>query len=86
MPSTAWPNTTGVTPLSIAMAKVPAKQSELLTREEIARLFANCSHPVHHILLQTMYASGLLVSEACALRVTDIDSHSDRIGESSRSL
>ena len=63
----------------IAMAKVPSKQPELLAREEIARLFANCSHPVHRMLLQTMYASGLRVSEACALQVTDIDSHSDRM-------
>ena len=63
----------------IAMAKVPAKQPELLAREEIARLFTCCSHPVHRMLLQTMYASGLRVSEACALRVTDIDSHSDRM-------
>jgi site-specific recombinase XerD len=63
----------------IAMAKVPAKQPELLAREEIARLLAHCAHPVHRMLLQTMYASGLRVSEACALRVTDIDSHSDRM-------
>jgi integrase/recombinase XerD len=63
----------------IAMAKAPAKQPELLAREEIARLLAHCSHPVHRMLLQTMYASGLRVSEACALRVTDIDSHSDRM-------
>ena len=63
----------------IAMAKVPAKQPELLAREEIARLFTCCSHPVHRMLLQTMYAAGLRVSEACALRVGDIDSHSDRM-------
>lgn len=63
----------------IAMAKVPQKQPELLAREEIARLFANCSHPVHRMVLQTMYAAGLRVSEACAVRVTDIDSHSDRM-------
>ena len=31
------------------------------------------------MLLQTMYAAGLRVSEACALRVGDIDSHSDRM-------
>ncbi|MBK9443570.1 MAG: site-specific integrase [Comamonadaceae bacterium] len=51
----------------IAMAKVPSKQPELLAREEITRLFASCSHPVHRMLLQTMYASGLRVSEACGL-------------------
>ena len=63
----------------IPMAKVPAKQPELLAREEIARLFAACSHPVYRMLLQTMYAAGLRVSEACALRVSDIDSAPDRM-------
>ena len=63
----------------IPMAKTPEKQPELLAREEIARLFAICWHPMHRMLLQTIYATGLRVSEACALRVGDIDSHSDRM-------
>ena len=63
----------------IAFAKVPAKQPELLAREEISRLFAVCSHPVRRMLLQTIYATGLRVSEACVLRVSDIDSHRDRM-------
>ena len=63
----------------IPMAKVPAKQPELLAREEIAHLFAACWRPTHRMLLQTVYATGLRVSEACALRVGDIDSHSDRL-------
>lgn len=63
----------------IPMAKVPAVQPELLSRNELARLFAACSSPVHRMLLQTMYATGLRVSEACALRVKDIDSAPDRM-------
>lgn len=63
----------------IPMAKTPDKQPELLAREEIARLFAICWHPMHRMLLQTIYATGLRVSEACALHVGDIDSHSDRM-------
>jgi integrase/recombinase XerD len=63
----------------IPFAKAPAKQPQVLAREEIARLFANCANPVRRMLLQTIYASGLRVSEACALRVTDIDSASDRM-------
>jgi integrase/recombinase XerD len=63
----------------IPMAKVPAVQPELLSRNELSRLFAACSSPVHRMLLQTMYATGLRVSEACALRVKDIDSAPDRM-------
>lgn len=63
----------------IPMGKVPATQPELLSREEIARLFAACLSPVHRMLLQTMYATGLRVFEACALRVKDIDSAVDRM-------
>lgn len=63
----------------IPMAKVPAVQPELLSRKEIARLFAACSSPVHRMLLQTMYATGLRLFEACALRVKDIDSAPDRM-------
>ena len=50
----------------IPMAKAPAKQPELLAREEIAHLFAACWRPTHRMLLQTVYATGLRVSEACA--------------------
>lgn len=63
----------------IPMAKVPATQPELLSREEIARLFAACSNPVYRMVLQSIYAAGLRVFEACALRVRDIDSATDRM-------
>jgi site-specific recombinase XerD len=61
------------------MAKVPQKQPELLSRPEISRLFAACPHPGHRMLLQTLYASGLRISEACGLQVADIDSSPDRM-------
>ena len=63
----------------VPFAKVPAKQPELLGREEIARLFTACLHPAKRMLLQTMYATGLRVSEACVLKVCDIDSARDRM-------
>ena len=63
----------------IPMAKVPQTQPQLLARAEIAALFAACTQPLHRILLQTIYAAGLRVSEACALQVTDVDSQPDRM-------
>lgn len=63
----------------IACAKVPQTQPFLLGRGEIAGLFAACVHPLHRMLLETIYAAGLRVSEACALRVIDIDSQPDRM-------
>jgi integrase/recombinase XerD len=65
--------------LHIPMAKVPVTQPELLSREEIARLFATCTNHVYRMILQTIYATGLRVFEACALRVRDTDSAPDRM-------
>lgn len=69
----------GRSDFQIPMAKVLAKQPELLAREEISRLFAACNSLTHRVLLQTVYATGLRVSEVCGLRVKDIDSATDRM-------
>lgn len=63
----------------IPFAKVPAKQPELLGRQEVSRLLTACLQPAKRMLLQTMYATGLRVSEACVLKVRDIDSARDRM-------
>lgn len=63
----------------IPLAKAPAIQPELLSRQQIAQLFAACISPARRMLLQTIYAAGLRVSEACTLRVADIDSAPDRM-------
>lgn len=63
----------------IPMAKVPQTQPHLLARAEIAALFAACHQLTHLTLLQTIYAGGLRVSEACALQITDVDSQPDRM-------
>ena len=63
----------------IPQAKAPQKQPQVLARAELAALFAACHHPLHRALLQTIYAGGLRVSEACALRLTDVDSQPDRM-------
>ena len=70
---------TDIAHLRPPMARVPQTQPELLAREEIVRLFFSCSHPVYRTVLQTVYAAGLRISEACALRVGDIDSAPDRM-------
>ena len=61
------------------MARVPHKQPHLLAREEIACLLFCCADPAYRMALQTMYATGLRVSEACALTVRDVDSGADRM-------
>lgn len=63
----------------VPMAKAPARQPELLSRLEIARLLACCAHPVYRMLLITLYASGLRVTEGSQLRIQDIDSSADRM-------
>jgi integrase/recombinase XerD len=63
----------------VPMAKAPARQPELLSRLEIARLLACCAHPVYRMLLTTLYATGLRVTEGSQLRIHDIDSGADRM-------
>lgn len=55
-------------------ARAPQRLPEILSREEIERLFAAANLLKHRVLLMTTYAAGLRVSEVCALRVSDIDS------------
>ena len=63
----------------VPMAQVPQRQPELLGREEIARVLQACRHPIYKTVLQTIYGTGLRISEACALKVKDIDSAQDRM-------
>lgn len=55
-------------------ARAPQKLPQILSREEIERLFAAATQFKHRVLLMTTYGAGLRVSEVCALRVGDIDS------------
>lgn len=52
----------------------PSKLPEILSREEVARLFAHTGLPRHRVVLMTAYAAGLRVGEVVRLRVQDIDS------------
>src|SRR4029453_6346004 len=53
--------------------KQPQKLPEILSREEVCRLLAAPPNPKHRLLLATIYAAGLRVSEAVALKVSDVD-------------
>jgi integrase/recombinase XerD len=47
---------------------------QVLSAEELQRLFRATRHPKHRALLMTTYAAGLRVSEVVRLQVTDIES------------
>lgn len=65
--------------VAIPYARTPQRQPEILSREELARLFDAAGNLRSRTLLMTTYAAGLRVSEVCALRVADIDSAPDRM-------
>ena len=62
-------------PLGIAPQRLP----EILSREEIARLFAATTRLGPRTFLMLAYGTGLRLSELRHLRVADIDSHADRM-------
>jgi integrase/recombinase XerD len=63
----------------VPLAKAEQRLPEILSREELARLF-ECSAPGKpRTLLLTAYGLGLRVGELCRLRVCDVDGHADRM-------
>lgn len=65
--------------LDIPMAKVPKRLPQVLSREEVTRLFAHCQNLRARTLLMTKYAAGLRLTELCWLQVADIESAPDRM-------
>ena len=61
------------------MAKVPKRLPQILSREQVARLFAHCKTLRERTLLETLYATGMRLSEVCALELSDIESATDRM-------
>jgi integrase/recombinase XerD len=53
--------------------KVPHTLPDILSGEEVELLLAALEPVAHRMVLMTAYAAGLRVSEACALRVEDLD-------------
>ena len=65
--------------LDIPMAKVPKRLPQILTRIEVSRLIDAAQTMRGRTLLAATYAAGLRVSEVCALKLTDIESASERM-------
>ena len=65
--------------LDIPMAKVPKRLPLILSRDQVASLFAHCQNVRDRTLLETIYATGLRLAELCALELTDIESAPDRM-------
>ncbi len=65
--------------LEIPMARVPKRLPQVLTREEVQRLFAHCGDLRSRALLMTTYGAGLRLAEVCALQLGDIESAPDRM-------
>ena len=63
----------------IPLAAAPQRLPEILSREELARLFSVARHLKSRTFLMLSYGTGLRLSEMCHLRVADIDSHADRM-------
>jgi site-specific recombinase XerD len=63
----------------VPLAKSQQKLPEILSREELARLFAAAAEGKPRTVLMTAYGLGLRVGELCRLRVADIDGPADRM-------
>jgi site-specific recombinase XerD len=58
----------------IPFPRAGRKLPTVLSPDEVTRLLRAVPHPKHRAVLMTIYAAGLRISEAVALKVTDIDS------------
>jgi site-specific recombinase XerD len=58
----------------IPFAKIPRLFPVVLSPSETGKFLSAVEDPKHRVLLTTIYACGLRISEACNLRVADIDS------------
>lgn len=59
--------------IHIPRSKRPVKQPDILSSIEIEKLLKSIENIKHKAIVALMYATGLRVSEACNLKITDID-------------
>lgn len=58
----------------IPWPKRPQTLPDILTGEEVERIFQQIASLKHRAILMIAYGAGLRISEACALKVSDLDS------------
>lgn len=63
----------------VPLAKAEQRLPEILSRQELARLFECAAPGKPRTVLMTAYGLGLRVGELCKLRVADVDGHADRM-------
>lgn len=60
--------------MDLPTTKVTYRLPEILSRSEVETIIQSCVNIKHKTLLMVIYSAGLRVSEAVALRMSDIDS------------
>ena len=59
--------------VKLPYAKVPQRLPEVLSKEEVVKLFSAIDNEKHKLMIKLLYSSGLRVSELVHLRVQDFD-------------
>ncbi|MBN2052623.1 tyrosine-type recombinase/integrase [Candidatus Woesearchaeota archaeon] len=59
--------------INLPFSKLPKALPEVLTQEEVVKLFSAIDNPKHSLMIRLMYSAGLRVSELVNLRVKDFE-------------
>jgi integrase/recombinase XerD len=65
--------------VQVPLGKAEQRLPQILSREELAQLFACAGDGKPRTVLMTAYGLGLRLGELCRLRVEDVDGHADRM-------
>lgn len=57
----------------IKYSRIPKKLPEVLTKEEVVRLFSTIRNEKHLLMVKLMYSAGLRISELVHLRIKDLE-------------
>lgn len=59
--------------VNLPFSKLPKRLPEVLSQEEVVRLFSAIKNQRHSLMVRLMYSAGLRVSELVGLRVKDVE-------------